>query len=153
MLLVLAILCLRGKKHFSHMELRQRLIMLDSERAPKDEGNQCESLEDDPKSYIKCVCQTAEDDCKDNREECQQYKDGELKVEAMDKLCDALCDIVKTKPKYCPLLSAGAIAGIVIGCVVVVGVVVGVLVYFFIIKRKKAAVTSGPGSAKPTSPG
>jgi hypothetical protein len=59
-------------------------------------------------------------------------------------VCDAVCDHVKSKPKYCPALSTGAIVGIVIACVVV-----GVLVYFFVIKPKKAAVA--PDQQAPTS--
>jgi hypothetical protein len=66
--------------------------------------------------------------------------------------CDAVCDHVKSKPKYCPAVSTGAIVGIVIACVVVVGVVVGVLVYFFIIKPKKAAAAPDQqaGQQKPS---
>jgi hypothetical protein len=55
--------------------------------------------------------------------------------------CDAVCHHVKSKPKDCPALSTGAIVGIVIACI---------LVYFFVIKPKKAAVA--PDRQAPQSP-
>jgi hypothetical protein len=64
-------------------------------------------------------------------------------VEEFEGMCEAYCDEIEKDPDWCPGLSVGAIIGIVVGSVVGVGAVAGALVYFLVIRPKKAAVATG----------